>query len=238
MLSADFRKKCDRKSVEKACLSCSVLHHHIFPYRELDYGHILNSVYRQVHGLMMRIVAYEFDISFFLWPVDVFHRQILVAVKVKRYNIHFSVNHIAEVVDPLESDDVSWLKNGIHTVSVDKDSAIARGYARNQYLTQCILPFVRKQRPQIGCCCDVVVNLRCTGIFILPRVHLFRWNYMLMNTIIPIVWFLFPIRWTVALRCIWCSIIMMSLPLVWYIVSQWEDDGRVYLWYMWLAEKY
>ena len=107
MLSADFRKKCDRKSAEKACLSCSVLHHHIFPYRELDYGHILNGVYRQVHGLMMRIVADEFDVPFLLRAVDVFHRQILVSVEVERHDVHFSVNDVAEVVDPLESDDVS-----------------------------------------------------------------------------------------------------------------------------------
>lgn len=83
------------------------LHHHILSDGELHYCHILNGVYRQVHRLVVRIVADEFDVPFLLRAVDVFHRQILVAVEVKCYNIHFSVNHIAEVVDPLESDDVS-----------------------------------------------------------------------------------------------------------------------------------
>ena len=59
----------------------------------------------------------------------------------------------------------------------------------------------------------LVVNLRNITIFILSRTNFLRRNYTLMSMIIPIVWFLFPIRWTVVLRCIWCNIIMMSFAV-------------------------
>lgn len=121
------------------------LHHHILSDGELHYCHILNGVYRQVHRLVVRIVADEFDVPFLLRAVDVFHRQILVSVEVERHDVHFSVNDVAEVVDPLEPYDISRFENGIHTVSVDKDGSVTRGYARNQYFAQRILAFVGKQ---------------------------------------------------------------------------------------------
>ncbi len=48
----------------------------------------------------------------------------------------------------------------------------------------------------------LVVNLRNITIFILSRANFLRRNYTLMSMIIPIVWFLFPIRRTAVLRCI------------------------------------
>ena len=62
-------RKCEARSKVRNIYADCILAYiicNIINYRDLDYGHILNGVYRQVHGLMMRIVAYEFDISFFL----------------------------------------------------------------------------------------------------------------------------------------------------------------------------
>ena len=105
-----------------------VLQHHVLPDGELHDSHGLYVFQRQVHRVVVRIVAHQLDASRLVGTVHVFYGQIVVAIDVEGYQVHFPIDDVVQTADFLEADDVSRLEYGIHAVPADIHRPVTLGY--------------------------------------------------------------------------------------------------------------
>ena len=132
------------------------LQHHVLADGEFHDAHRLYVGERQIHRVMVRVVAHQPDAFRPVGTVHVLYGQIVVTVNVEGHQIHFSINDTFQAADFLESDDVSGLKDRIHAVSADIYCPIALRDIGDTYAVQNILALVSQQRFQIGSGCNVV----------------------------------------------------------------------------------
>ena len=56
------------------CFPYSPLHHHVLPNHEFDDSHVADVFYRNIHRVVILVEAYQLNVIFLFWTVDVFYR--------------------------------------------------------------------------------------------------------------------------------------------------------------------
>ena len=100
------------------------LHHHVSADGEFHDCHCIDGAERDIHWVVMSVVAYQLEASFLFRAVHILHRQVLVSFDSKRNQIHLTVDEVAETVNLFKAYDVSRFQYRIHAVATDVDRSV------------------------------------------------------------------------------------------------------------------
>ena len=103
------------------------LFHGVHADAGFDESQCLDAVDTHILVGMVRVLAHQFDAAVVFGFLDVFHRDVLLAVDVDRQQIHVAPEDVADVVQLLVEDDVAAFEQRIHRIAHDVDRAVAFG---------------------------------------------------------------------------------------------------------------
>ena len=113
------------------------LQHHVLSDGEFHDAHRLYVGERQIHRVVMGVVAHQPDAARLVRAVHVLHGQIVIAVNVERNQVHLTINDVVQAADFLESDDVTRLEDGVHAVAADINCTVVSNCQFLQPLEAC-----------------------------------------------------------------------------------------------------